>query len=190
MAAGSSRDKRPRAWQAGGRSERSARAETASLVSHLEREHSEAECPALVAAITKYFGSLRNALQAAGLESRRAKWTKRRVTEAIQDLYVHGPARKNRVSRPAVRAAAQRHFGSWGRALRAAGVEPRVFERWTPERVIEEIQARHGRGLSLTSVWREHPRLFAAGQRYFGGWHQALRAAGLTPTLRTPAHKK
>lgn len=145
--------------------------------------------PPLTAAITKYFGSLQCALHAAGLESRRAKWSKRRVIEAIQDLYVQKPSRK-KGSDPALRSAAQRRFGSWPAALRAAGVEPRVFERWTPERVVGEIQAWHGQGLSLTSVWRENPRLFVAGQRYFGGWHQALRAAGLTPTLRTRAHKK
>jgi hypothetical protein len=133
-------------------------------------------------AAVRYFGSLQAALQAAGLESRRRKWSEQRVLEAIQDGHVKGfPARRPGFGSIPLAAAAQRRFGSWRKALSAAGLDlpQKQTTQWTRELVIAEIRRWHERGLSLTRVWEEYSTLSAAAGRHFGGWHQAIAAAGL-----------
>jgi hypothetical protein len=51
---------------------------------------------------------------------------------------------------------------------------------WTPERVIQEIRARHADGRPLRGVWRTDRALDIAARRCFGGWRKALLAAGLS----------
>ncbi len=83
--------------------------------------------------------------------------------------------------------AASRRFGSWARAVAAAGVKYarfRRYRRWDPERVLAEIRALAGRGrrVSRRFVKREHPALFAAAEERFGSnWARTLQAAGLDP---------
>jgi hypothetical protein len=50
--------------------------------------------------------------------------------------------------------------------------------------VIEAIQARQRAGLSIASVWRDDHVLYSAGNRCFGNWTAALRAAGLAALAR------
>jgi hypothetical protein len=47
--------------------------------------------------------------------------------------------------------------------------------------VIAAIRARHKQGLGLGQVRNDDPSLFYAGIRYFGGWREAVLAAGLQP---------
>lgn len=56
-------------------------------------------------------------------------------------------------------------------------------ERWSPERIIERLRARHAAGLALTTraVLREEPKLYYAACSHFGGWREALSAAGIDP---------
>ena len=51
--------------------------------------------------------------------------------------------------------------------------------KWTKQSVIDAIRSRHERGLPLSRVWTEDKPLFRAAVRTFGGWTQALLAAGL-----------
>lgn len=53
--------------------------------------------------------------------------------------------------------------------------------RWTRQLVIEAIQIRHARGLPLTEVKKYDSGLEAAARRRFGGWPDAVLAAGLLP---------
>ena len=55
--------------------------------------------------------------------------------------------------------------------------------KWDPQRVIEAIRSRHAQGLTLKAN-RIGPPLYCAAFRYFGGWRQAVDAAGITVTLR------
>jgi hypothetical protein len=53
-------------------------------------------------------------------------------------------------------------------------------ESWSHERVIAEIRARHEQGLPLAGVREQSPKLADAAKRFFGSWHAALLAAGLS----------
>jgi hypothetical protein len=49
--------------------------------------------------------------------------------------------------------------------------------------VIEAVRARYERGQSLTSnIFKDDAALAGAAYRLFGGWRQALTAAGITLT--------
>ena len=52
-------------------------------------------------------------------------------------------------------------------------------QRWTRERVVEAIVDRQRQGLTISTIWREERSLYSAGARLFGGWPEALRAAGI-----------
>lgn len=82
---------------------------------------------ALVTVANKYFGSLRQARLAAGLEpTQRACW-QRQVVETIQDQYVRGVlVQHNADPGSPVQAAARKQFGSWEKALAAAGIKAAV----------------------------------------------------------------
>ena len=74
-------------------------------------------------------------------------------------------------------------FGSVEAAIRAAGIEyvPRPRQKWSRERVIEELRSRAKAGkLTLTRG------LGRAAQLYFGGAHAARMAAGIPILLRAP----
>ena len=73
---------------------------------------------------------------------------------------------------------AMSHFGSWRQSLRAAGVEPVSWKKWSPQRVLEEIRAWHARGAIIQSDLPEYRKLLAAARARFGSWHHALIAAG------------
>lgn len=100
----------------------------------------------------------------------------------------------------ALTGAARKRYGSWSAALAAAGLDPVAIKRaarqagvanshpmgyWTEERVIASIQehARAGHDLSAHRLQQIDPSLVASGQRLFGGWDRALRAAGYAPDL-------
>ena len=81
--------------------------------------------------------------------------------------------------------AARRRFGSWPKAVIAAGIGPRETEARTAlgagTEIIQAILARalHDERLGSHSV---QPRSLAeAGARVFGSWRAAIAAAGLDP---------
>ena len=68
--------------------------------------------------------------------------------------------------------------------ISAAGIESPLRQRWTCNRIIEAIQDWYPGGHPQASVWSHNRNLTAAATRYFGTWHQALRAAGIEPKCR------
>jgi hypothetical protein len=80
----------------------------------------------LAAAAVRLFGGLRLAWEAAGIEPKDRRWTKRRIIEAIQDRYVQGLSLTGKgFGNPSVVVAARREFGSWPNALAAAAIPVR-----------------------------------------------------------------
>ena len=112
------------------------------------------------------------------------KWTKDRVIAAIHErqrcgLPLFGIYDENM----ALSNAATRLFGSWRKALVAAGIpDAQPLQKWSKERVIEHILARQRQGLALPKTWKEDRALHAAATRCFGGWQAALMAAGIKRT--------
>jgi hypothetical protein len=148
------------------------------------------EC-SLYQAASRVFGSWRNAVMATGISPDRARvhetWPPSRIRAGIRAL-----ARRKRPLRPnelkrryhALATAARRCFGSWPKAIVAAGVDPAKLNRvapWTKERVIKAILKRALVGKPLNSYAVEPKSLVAAGARAFGSWGSALAAAGFDP---------
>lgn len=85
---------------------------------------------------------------------------------------------------PSLFNAARRRFGSWPRALQAAGLDPQRFCRsraWTPQRIINCIRRLNVKGHSLRrrDVARFDQGLLAASHILFGSWQLAIEAAGI-----------
>lgn len=124
-------------------------------------------------------------------DQRGRRWDRRAILRGIRTLARHG----GRVhfsavwdARPELYWTAQRLFGSWRRALAAAGI-PRsrwTRERWTRERVVRNIRRlrRAGRPVTFGGVWPRHRSLYWAAQRTWGSWQRALRAAGVPAPSR------
>ncbi len=149
---------------------------------------------------SRIFGSWRNAIQAAGVPPERgnceAKWPATRILTVIRNL----ERRRHPLSVQQLEhrygsmvSAARRLFGSWSKAILAAGVNPTKLRRvvpWTRERVVEGILTRALRDESLAPRSVQPRSLVEAGRRFFGSWSAAMDAAGLDPkviALRTTA---
>ena len=147
----------------------------------------------LYQAAVRIFGSWRNAVTSAGISSDRAvptdRWPPAKIFIIIRNL-----ARRRRpisvvqLERRygSMVAAARRLFGSWTKAVVAAGVDPAKFQRvvpWTRELVIEAILTRALRSDPLTPRYVQPRSLVEAGRRFYGCWSAALAAAGLDPKL-------
>ncbi len=143
----------------------------------------------------RYFGSWRKAIEAAGLDYQKIRgqhfWSKEKIIQTIRELKRQGhPLNWSAINKdcPSLYRAARRkeNFGSWKKALRAAGVDvalPAGGKQWTTKRIIEEIRRLHrmGEDLSQKAVMRKHGALLAAAKsvRYFGTWRAAVEAAGI-----------
>lgn len=123
----------------------------------------------------------------------RMKWTDELVIEAIRSRYAAGlPLNYQAVVQDdeKLAGAARRHFGSWDAALAAAGHDPAAIRRprgdavprgtWTPEVIIEQIQADVTAGLEISAhaAQKRSPSLVARGQQLFGSWEAAVTEAG------------
>jgi hypothetical protein len=153
----------------------------------------------LYQAAQRVFGSWRNAVMAAGISPNKARvhdpWPPSKILASIRSL-----ARRTRPLRPAevkrryepLVTAARRHFGSWPKAIVAAGVDPeklRRVTRWTKQRIIEAILTRALRGKRLNSSAVRPQSLVEAGARVFGSWESALEAAGIDPRQASRRHR-
>lgn len=145
----------------------------------------------LYQAASRLFGSWRNALQLAGISPERArlnqKWQPSKVLAMIRAL-----SRRRRPLRPlelrerysGLTQAAQRFYGSWPKAVLAAGVDlekMRCSIPWTAERVTEAILLRALKSEPMAQHAVRPRSLARAGAEIFGDWGAALAAAGLDP---------
>jgi hypothetical protein len=153
--------------------------------------------PALYWACCRYYGGGQAALEAAGIDYERLldehprRWTKTRIMGEIQrrdqeglTLYLATILRDE----PQLKRfcyAVLHQFGTWSRALRAAGVNPNAVRnrerKWPRAKVIEGIRRRHveRKLLNTDRMLREDLALHAAGRRHFGTWRKAVEQAGI-----------
>ncbi|MFO7676151.1 MAG: hypothetical protein R6X12_07555 [bacterium] len=163
----------------------------------LNSGHVARSFPALAYAARKYLGSWERAIAAAGLDyeqiRRKSIWSRRRIIERIRELAREGKplyvSHAERNYRGLVGAATM-HFGSWRRAIQAAGFEYVKIKRqreWSKMAIVREVRRLKREGLDLSTtmaVRRKFRTLHAAAVRYFGSWAGALRAARLEGLLR------
>lgn len=86
-------------------------------------------------------------------------------------------------------SAAQKRFGGWNNALKAAGLDPEKYQLrvakgyWSenPQArivgLIKKLEAA-GEDLSATSIYNNHGPLHDAALKYLGSWENAVRMAG------------
>jgi hypothetical protein len=137
---------------------------------------------ALTSAACVYYGSWGRALSAAEVDYQPfRRWSKKTVIQEIQRRRQQGlTLNSSRREIWALTSAAERQFGSWTNALRAAGIEP-LLRRWTRERMILEIQRCHEEPQSSTK--HRLNQLKTISRRFFDSWAEALAAAGVIPTV-------
>jgi len=154
----------------------------------------------LVQVTRRYWGSWDDALNAAGLDAAVIRhqprpWTKSSIVQAIRNQAASG-ARVSKYSiRPrSIGKAACRLFGSFEAAVRVAGVDQQRNSPppWSRARVEAAIRRRleAGEPLNCMAVIRTDTPLYGAAQRYHGGWHQALTAAGIDPDSVRASHQQ
>ena len=156
-----------------------------------------------------HFGSWRVAVEAAGFnydEIKRVKqrWTRDEIITRICELHEAGedllaPDFKARHRSLYLAACAHRYFGSWRRAIGAAGLnheKMRESRVWTKPRILRTIQrlAREGKPLGWAYIEQHEPGIYRAARRKenFGSWANALTEAGVSeshPRLPRSTHQ-
>lgn len=163
--------------------------------------------PDLFSAAIHWFGSYRAGIEAAGLDYAKVRrqdphrWNRQTIIRELRQL------RRDRVplhhsaislEMPELVTAAYRYFGTYRRAVEAAGinylkVRIRPQRTWNKRRIIAQIRQlqRDDRGLWPRSVRRTHPYLPRVAQQQFGSYSAAARAAGIKPaSLKPPPYRK
>jgi hypothetical protein len=125
---------------------------------------------------------------------RRPRWTKAAIITLIKSAKRDGEdlhwsavtKRRDELGKAAFAALQPRLFGSWDRALHAAGLdadEVNRYRKWDKNRIIFELKARwrDREPLNSGAIQREDPGLHAAAVRHFATYDGALRAAKLDP---------
>ncbi len=89
------------------------------------------------------------------------------------------------------------YFGSWKASIEAAGlryddvcIKERPCPVWSQSKIIKLIRRKHSLKEQLNSnhIQTKEPKLYAATVKYFGGWSQAIAAAGIDyAVVRTKA---
>ncbi|TWU39375.1 hypothetical protein [Novipirellula artificiosorum] len=146
--------------------------------------------PNLADAAIRFFGGLDKAFEEADIEPSPRYWTDVRVIAEIQERYVNGkPKHIQGLGDIRLANAAKRRFGSWAKAVKAAGLADRIpiskpLKRWTRQKVIEAIILARSEGIRLTGISKSDQSLYNAAKTHFGTWHAAMIAAGIPPSRR------
>jgi hypothetical protein len=152
----------------------------------------------LVSAAAYHFGSYRTAVEAADIDyaaiTRRPRWTRDNIVELIraaqkkgEDLHWSAVTKRgDELGKAAFASLQPRLFGRWDKALEAAGLEIESisrYKRWDKASIVEALKQRAKAGDSLSSgtLQKSQPGLHAAAVRYFSGYENALREAGIDP---------
>lgn len=146
-----------------------------------------------------HFGSWRAAIEAAGLDYDdlkriKQRWNREEILMRIREMHAQGhdlldPRFKIRNRSLYLAACAHRYFGSWRRAVQAAGLDHETMREsrvWTRTRILRTIQqlAQEGKPLGWAYIEEHEPGIYRAARRKenFGSWAGALQAAGIEQT--------
>ena len=128
--------------------------------------------------IVKNFGSWDNALEAAGLYINRQKYTDEQLLEIIKEKAKELGRKPRRKDISQADTIAKR-FGSWNKALEAAGICA-SRKKYTDEQLLEIIKEKAkelGRAPYRTELSQEK-----ATVKRFGSWVKALELSGMHPS--------
>lgn len=162
----------------------------------LNSGHIARNYPALAYAARKYAGGWEKAIAAAGLDYERIRrknfWSRRRIVDRIRELAQEGkPLHVSHAERNyrGLVGAATMYYGSWRKAIHAAGFDYGKIKRqkeWSKKEIVREIRRLRREGVKLSTtieVRAKYRILHAAAVRYFGSWFEAMRAARLERLL-------
>ena len=135
---------------------------------------------------------------------KKRKWTQETIVEGIRQMHAAGGdltcSRSCRQNRPLVMAA-RAYFGSWQRAVEAAGFDyTRVREagkehrrqaitKWTPESILMEMRRlwELGEDIRANTTLARSPGMYRAIKNQYDTWKAVLQAAGIDPQLAAAA---
>lgn len=148
---------------------------------------------ALHNAILRFYRTWDVAMVAAGIDPEQVRchrhWSREAIIRHLLQMEAEGrPLYVADVTRDdsGFVAAARLWLGSWGNALKAAGIDParwtKRVPRWTEDLVIQTIQGIYSRGGAVNHASVGRNSVSRAGVALFGNWDNALRAAGLDPS--------
>lgn len=156
-----------------------------------EREVRRAS-PYLPRAAKQLYGSYPAAARAAGIDAVALSpppyrfWSTQRVIEALQQLHQENkplyPARLI-AARPYLYRVAVRRFGTYRKAIEAAGLEypVRPKRHWSEPLVLKTIRDLHQERADLrhAPIKKKRLPLYEAARYYFGTYVNAVRVAGI-----------
>ena len=145
----------------------------------------------LLDAAKRVYGTWKAAVQAAGVSYPRRnvpwKWPREKVLKEVRRRHRLGLSlRAIEIHRDCrgLGAAGEREFGTWPRAVAAAGVAYPKRQggwKWSRARILQVIRTRARHGLSVRDgvMKRAQGGLWWAGYREFGTWRSAVEKAGI-----------
>lgn len=147
----------------------------------------------LLRAMQSYFPTYRDALRAAGIDDAQAagpprrQWTEPDILGALREAHARGEdmsLRRFRAAHAKLVGAATGHFGSYARAIGAAGISYAKVRRariWTESEILAALRRRHraGKDLSTAGMERQCPSLLRTAAHHFGSYRQAVDRAGI-----------
>lgn len=133
----------------------------------------------------KHFGGWRKAVESLGLGTElRRMWTPQKVIEAIIRRRAEGfDLSATRHEDHGLFVAARVRFGSWNKALVAAGIDAVLREQWTEEKVLSRL-SRLLEEVPITQIRSVDTRLTSAAERRFGSIRKAVEYAQLQSKAR------
>ncbi len=160
----------------------------------------------LVSAAAYHFASYRRAVEEAGIVyaevTRRPRWTRPLIIGLIKAARRRGDdlhwsavtRRRDELGKAAFASLQMRLFGSWDRALHAAGLDAgdiNRYRKWDKQTIVFELKsrAREHEPLNSGAIQREDPGLHAAAVRHFTSYDGALKASRLDPEKVRERHR-
>ncbi|MBU1704731.1 MAG: hypothetical protein KJ922_05180, partial [Nanoarchaeota archaeon] len=136
----------------------------------------------------KHFGGWREAVKSAGFKPIQKTWNKNQVIEELRTISLelnHTPKRDELryLKRSDLERAADRHFGSWNKALIASNLEPNKKTDWTKEKAILKLRQfanKIGHSPSMRELQENNKHdLLSMGLKFFKKYNYFLKAANL-----------
>ncbi len=157
---------------------------------HISSKYGNLETVKLKNRISKYFGTWREAVKAAGFRPLFNNWTEEAIIKEIKRVHQHfgyipNAKKLHKVGYRGLYTGAISKFGNWSNALASAGFKV-VRERWNKEKIILKLKKFYeetGRvpNYGELNKHKENYGLLQAARKYWGSWVNAMHAAGLEP---------